>query len=81
VSIERLIEQRKWNQIKEDLAGYPAPEAAELLLDLEKPDRVLFFRVLSSGLSTEVFAYLETETQNALIKDLADEETRRGAGP
>lgn len=75
--VERLIEQRRWGQLKERLAEYPAPEAAELLLDLEKPDRVLLFRALPRQLSTEVFAYLKPESQNALLKDLTDDETQR----
>ncbi len=75
--VERLVEQRKWSQLKEQLDGYPAPEVADLLMDLQKQDRVLLFRALPRRLSTEVFAYLDTETQNALIKELTDEETRR----
>ncbi|HSK86320.1 MAG TPA: magnesium transporter [Rubrobacter sp.] len=75
--VERLIEQRRWGQLKERIAEHPAPEVAELLLDLEKRDRVLLFRALPRPLSTDVFAYLEPETRNALLKELTDEETRQ----
>ncbi len=75
--VEHLIEQRRWDQLKERVAELPAPEVAELLLDLEKSNRVLLFRALPRPLSTEVFAYLKPETEDALLKDLTDEETRR----
>jgi magnesium transporter len=75
--IERLIEDRRWGQLKELLAEYPIPEVAELLLGLEKRERVLLFRALPRSRANEVFAYLETETQNAMIQELTDEETRR----
>jgi magnesium transporter len=75
--VERLIEDRKWGQLKELLAEYPVPEVADLLLGLEKRDRVLLFRALPRPRANEVFAYLETETQNAMIQELTDEETRR----
>ena len=75
--VERLIEQRRWDHLRERIAEHSAPEVAELLLDLEKPDRVLLFRALPRPLSTKVFAYLEPETQNALLEELTDEETRR----
>jgi magnesium transporter len=75
--VEHLIAQRRWDHLKERIAEYPAPEVAELLLDLEKPDRVLLFRALPRPLSTEVFAYLKPETQNALLKELTDDETQR----
>ena len=75
--VKHLIEQRRWDHLKERIADHPAPEVAELLLDLEKPDRVLLFRALPRPLSTQVFAYLAPETQNAVLQELTDEETRR----
>ncbi|AHY48318.1 mgtE: magnesium transporter (plasmid) [Rubrobacter radiotolerans] len=75
--VEAMISARRWRALKERLSGSAAPEVAELLLDLDKPDRVLLFRALGRELSTEVFAYLKPETQNALLRELTDEETRR----
>ena len=43
----------------------------------QQENRVLAFRLIPREMSAEVFAYLEKEDRNALLKDLTDEETRR----
>ncbi|NLB88295.1 MAG: magnesium transporter [Syntrophomonadaceae bacterium] len=55
---------------------YPVPDIADFLMELEKPNRVLLFRLLPRPLSSEIFAYLKTDDQNELLKALNDEETR-----
>ena len=52
------------------------PDLANLLNDLGKSDRVILFRILPRLIAAEVFAYLEKEERNTLLKDLNDEETR-----
>jgi magnesium transporter len=47
--ILELIEARRWTELRDTLADWPAPEIADLLLHLRKPDRVLFFRALATG--------------------------------
>jgi magnesium transporter len=74
--ILELIEARRWIELRDALAEWPAPEIADLLLHLRKEDRVLLFRSLSRDTATEVFAYLDVEQQDALLRDLTDEETR-----
>jgi len=59
------------------LGDWPAPEIADLLEHLRKPDRVLLFRALSRDLAADVFAYLDLDQQNALLTDLTDEEARQ----
>jgi magnesium transporter len=55
----------------------PAPDIADLLAGLEKPARVLLFRVLPRQSSSEVFSYLESSGKDALLKDLTNEEAGR----
>lgn len=74
--IKELIEQRKWTDLREILVGYPAPDITALLRDLEKPERVLLFRLLPRQLSSEVFSYMDAADKDSLLKDLTDEETR-----
>lgn len=76
IDIKGRLDQGQLRELRETLANWPAPEIADLLMRLERVDRVLLFRVLPRSLSSEVFAYLETEQQNALLKDLTAEETR-----
>jgi magnesium transporter len=74
--IHDLIESRQWPALREALASWQAPELAELLPTLDNPDRALVFRMLPRDLATDVFSYLEADGQDALLRDLTDEETR-----
>ncbi|MFC2129888.1 magnesium transporter [Bacteroidota bacterium] len=74
--IEELIEMRHWTDLKDGLDSWPEPEIAELLLDIDKSDRVLLYRILPRDVATEVFSYLEADQQDELLRDLTDHETR-----
>ncbi len=74
--IMQLIDNRKWNDLKNGLMDWPTPEIADLLLNIEKPDRVLLFRALPRNISAEVFAYLEYDQRDSLLKELTDQETK-----
>ncbi|WP_026369962.1 magnesium transporter [Kallotenue papyrolyticum] len=75
--IQELIRERNWSALREAVAGWPAPEIADLLQSLNPVDRVVLFRILPRAVSADVFAYLDTEQQNALLMDLSSEEARR----
>jgi magnesium transporter len=72
-----LLERRDLDQLRALLADLDAPRAAELLAELERPDRTVVFRLLPRRLSASVFAELDAESEQALIEALTDEETRR----
>jgi len=74
--ILKRIESRDWPALRVGLGREPAPEVADLLQDLDKPDRVLLFRALEREQAAEVFAHLDLERQDDLLRDLSDEETR-----
>ncbi|MCK5743041.1 MAG: magnesium transporter [Chlorobi bacterium] len=74
--IKELVEKRRWADLKDVLSTWAAPEIADLLLDIDKADRVLIFRVLDLDLSTDVFSHLESDECDSLINDLTDHETR-----
>lgn len=76
-SIKVLIEQRNWALIRETLSNWPAPEIADLLLDISPADRVFVFRSLPRHVSSEVGSYLEADDLNDLLRALTSEETRR----
>lgn len=71
-----LIERRDWGGLRATVSGWPPVETAELLLKMNKSDRVLFFRSLPRDLATETFANLSPDQQSALVLELSDEETR-----
>jgi magnesium transporter len=72
-----LIEERSWAALRDVVEEWPAPEVADLLLELERQDRVLLFRALSREFSADVFSHLELSQQDDLLEDLTNEETRR----
>lgn len=74
--IKETIEQRQFGNLREILKDVPAPDIAELLLNLDRPDRGLLFRTIPRQLSSEVFSYLESSHKDDLLKDMTDEETR-----
>jgi magnesium transporter len=75
--IKELIANRQWHALKDALADWYPSDVAELLLDLEKSDRVLLYRAIPRHLAADVFANLEPQHQNALLIDLTDQETRQ----
>lgn len=74
--IQELIEKHNWNDLKVILSSWAAPEISDLLLDIDKRDKVLLFRTLPKEISAEVFSYLEYEEQDVLIRQFTDQETR-----
>jgi magnesium transporter len=74
--ISELIAGRRWASLKEAVSEWPAPDLSDLLLGVEKSERVLLFRLLPRQLSSEVFAHLEPTAKDELLKSLNDEEAR-----
>jgi magnesium transporter len=74
--IKELIENHSWNDLRDVLESWPAPEIADLLLDTDKYTRVLIFRALQRELSAEVFSYLEHDQRDSLLRDLTDQEMK-----
>jgi len=74
--IIELIKAQQWEDLREILEEWPVAEIADILVDLSPSDRVIFFRILPRHISSDVFSYLETEFQNALLDELTAEETR-----
>jgi magnesium transporter len=75
--IEAFIESRRWSDLREVVVDWPPIDIADLILTLEKPDRVLFFRALPREQASLVFAELEPVDRDNLLTELTDEETRR----
>jgi magnesium transporter len=78
--IKDLIDGRKWANLREVVADWQPIDIAELILSLDKPDRVLLFRSLYREQASLAFAELEPVDRDNLLKDLTDEETRRLLG-
>ena len=71
-----MILAHNWAAVRNLLAEWRAPDIADLLLEMDKPTRVLLFRCLPRRMAAEVFSELETEDADALLRDLTDYETQ-----
>jgi len=80
LKISELIERRLWGKLRSFVADWPAPDIADLIMDMGKTERTLVFRMLKRQTSSEVFSYLEPMHKDALLKDLTREESRRLLG-
>lgn len=74
--IQELIATQKWAELRDIMEEWPVAEIADIMMEQEQAERVVFFRILPRHLSSEVFAYLDPEYQNSLLDDLTAEETR-----
>ena len=75
--LEQLIASHQWKEIAEVLKEWPDPEVADLLLEMEKAERVLLFRALPRDRAADIFAHLDVEHQESFVHDLTDEDTRQ----
>ncbi|MBN1614221.1 MAG: magnesium transporter [Deltaproteobacteria bacterium] len=75
--IKQLIQDQQWNDLKDLLAEFPAPDISDLLEDTDEAKRILILRLLPRGeLLSEVFAHMETKLQSDILQALSVEETR-----
>ncbi len=73
--VKDLIEKRDWTKLRSLVSRWAVADVADLLAELDVSDRVVFYRSLPRPLATEVFAFLEPDEQDALLRDLTT--TRR----
>ena len=73
-NIEKLIEGRKYSEIKKQLVKMNEHDIAEILEELDDKEKVKLFRLLPKDLAAEVFSYFETDTQASIITSLSDAE-------
>jgi magnesium transporter len=74
--LEELIQQKKWDELREALAVLDAPDVAEVIVDLPSEDEGIIFRVLSKDQAAAAFSYLPLEHQEGLIRSLSNETSR-----
>ncbi|MFW6181182.1 MAG: magnesium transporter [Spirochaetota bacterium] len=63
-----LLEQRRYHQLKNILAGALPPDIVEIIQDLEVSEQVILFRLLSKETAAEVFSLLNHEEQEELLE-------------
>ena len=76
VKIQQLIATNQIKAVAEALQTWAVPEIAYLLIDLDKPHQILVYRALPRQRAADMFAYLESDAQDSLLKALTDADTR-----
>jgi magnesium transporter len=72
--IEALIRERDFTTLREVVDDLLVPDFAELISDIEPQDRAVIFRLLPKQRATEVFEYLDLDSQKELLEALAKED-------
>ncbi len=71
-----LVEERRWDEIRERVTEWPAAEVADLLVETPGTQRILLFRALPRAYAEEVFSHLRGPARDDLLADFTDEEAR-----
>ena len=66
-----LIRLRDFNQLREILCGFPAPDSAEIFTDLNSDDEAVLLRILPRDFAAEVFELLSVEDQEKMLQALS----------
>lgn len=75
--VEQSLGTHDWQTLRAAVAHVSPQELADLLMELDKPNRVLLFRALQREVATETFAQLDPSARDSLLRELSDEETRQ----
>ncbi|MFP4417474.1 MAG: magnesium transporter [Fibrobacterota bacterium] len=75
--LNELIETRAWGVLRKRLKECSVPELVDIALDAPKEHRMFIFRSLPRTLSAEVFANLEPDQQDDLVRELTSYEMRQ----
>ena len=73
-NIEKLIEEKKYAEIKQILNEMNDYDIAEIFEDLPTTEQLKIFRLLQKDIAADVYSYMETDTQSKLITLLSEKE-------
>ena len=75
-TIQFLIKEKKYFEIRKYLNDLNTVEVSELLNQFESSELMMIFRLLSKDRAADVFSYLDTEHQEMIINTMTDVETK-----
>ncbi len=74
--ILELLEQKKYQQLKEMLSEMNEADIAAILMEVPEEKLPLIYRILPKELAAEVFVNMDSDAQEILIKAFSDRELR-----
>ncbi|MFO1489213.1 MAG: magnesium transporter [Verrucomicrobiota bacterium] len=72
--LKELIRQRDFTQLRAILCDFPAPDIAEIFVDLKPGDEAVLLRLLPHDVAAEVFECLPREDQEQVLLAMGTEE-------
>lgn len=74
--VKELLEQKKFNELKNKLKEMKSADISAILDQLDKESVIKVFRILSKEKAGMTFSYMESDRREKLIQDLTDAELR-----
>ncbi len=74
--LQQYLDEHKFRALRSILTEMNEADVAEFVEELDHNRKVLIFRMLPKELATDVFAFLEPDTQEAIINGITDAEIR-----
>ncbi|QIB27764.1 magnesium transporter [Caloranaerobacter azorensis] len=74
--ITKLINERKYVEVRKEVTKLNVVDIAELLEELDKSSYLILFRILPKDMAAEVFSYLSYEQQRYIIDSITDKEIK-----
>lgn len=71
---KKLIKEKDYLQIKQELNNMNEHEIADLFEDIDNKEVIKLFRLLNKDIAADVFSCVETDTQKIIISSLTDVE-------
>lgn len=75
--IEKLINEKKYIELKAKLKEMKSADISIILDELNKEDAAIVFRLLSKGKAGMAFSYMESDMREKLIQNLTDAELKK----
>lgn len=72
--VRKLIVQRDFESLKQELHRWPAADLAGMLVEVPERDKVTIFRLLPNRLAADTFEYLTAGSQRELLKAMGQEQ-------
>lgn len=72
--LERLVEEKDFKTVKDELPVFQNADIADFLDDLSREHSVLVFRSLPKDRAAEIFSYLPSDKQEVIVEAITDQE-------
>ncbi len=70
--IKELLESKQYTRLRQKAAEMNEADVAAIMEDLEDAEQFKMFRILPKSMAADVFAHLETDTQQYIITSLSE---------